>query len=167
MLRYLDGYDGSITIGGINIKDLSINTIRNSINYINQEEHIITASIKDNILLNRSVDNNLYKQVLDICRIEDIVKKKPLRYETTISDYANNISGGEKQRIILARALLKDSKILILDEALSEVDSSLERVIIRDIRKYYKQKTIIYITHKNNIKGYTESISLGGINELS
>ncbi len=167
LLKFLNGYDGSITIGGINIKDLSINTIRNSITYINQEEHIVTASIKDNILLNRSVDNNLYKQVLDICRIEDIVKKKPLRYETTISDYANNISGGEKQRIILARALLKDSKILILDEALSEVDGNLERSIIKDIKKFYKTKTILYITHKNNIKGYTESISLGGINELS
>ena len=166
LLRYLDGYKGSVLLGDINIKDLSINTIRSNITYINQEEHLITASIKDNILLNRDVLNNEYKKVLDICRIEDIVGKKPLRYETTISDYANNISGGEKRRIILARALLKNSKILILDEALSEVDSTLEREIIKDIRKYYNTKTIIYITHKNNIKGYTKSISLGGINEL-
>ena len=71
-----------------------------------------------------------------------------LRYETRISDESNNISGGEKQRIILARALLNEFSILILDEALSEVDYSLERKIIKNIKEYFWDKTILYITHK-------------------
>ena len=167
LLRYLNDYQGSILLGGINIKDVSINTIRNYITYVNQEENLITATIKDNILLGRNIPLNEYENVLKICHIEDIVLKKPLRYASTISDYASNISGGEKQRIILARALLKDSKILILDEALSEVDSNLEIEILNDIKKYYWNKTIIYITHKNNIIDYDQIIDIGGTHELS
>ena len=166
LLRYLNEYQGSILIGGINIKDISINSIRNAIAYVSQEEHLITASIKDNILLGRDIPLEEYENVLKICHLESIVSNKPLRYETTISDYASNISGGEKERIILARALLKKSKILILDESLSEVDSNLEMEIISDIRKYYWDKTIIYITHKNNIVDYDQVIHIGGYNEL-
>ena len=166
LMKYINDYEGIITIGGTNIKDLSINTIRSNITYVNQEEHLIAASIKDNILLGREITSEEYDKVLKICQIEDIVNKKPMRYETTISDYAANISGGEKERIVLARALLKDAKILILDEALSEVDNDLEEKIINDIRNNY-DKTVIYITHKNNLNTFDKTILLGGTSVLS
>ena len=89
-----------------------------------------------------------------------------MRYETGISDEATNISGGEKQRIILARALMNDFKILILDEALSEVDYILEKKIINNIHANFKEKTIIYITHKNHDKLFDRIINIGGNNEL-
>ena len=72
----------------------------------------------------------------------------------------------EKQRIILARALYKESKILILDEALSEVDNNMETKIIENIRKHYQNRTIIYITHKDNIKDFDQVIDMRGTHEL-
>ena len=90
---------------------------------------------------------------------------KALRYETLISNDTNNISGGEKQRIVLARALLNDFNILILDEALSEVDYYKERTIIRNLKRKYNNKTIIYVTHKNQDKLFDTVINVGGRNE--
>ena len=167
ILKIINDYEGNIKIGGENLKDISIATIRDNITYVCQEEHLFTGTIKENILINRNIDNKYFQKICDICFIEEIVNKKPLRYETTISDYASNISGGEKQRIILARALLKNAKILILDEALSEVDKELEEKVIRGIKEEFKDKTIIYITHKKHNNLFDKVISIGGSNELS
>ena len=77
-----------------------------------------------------------------------MIKKHPLRYETKIDNETTFISGGEKQRIILARGLLQEGKIYLIDEALSEVDYNMERKIILNLKKYLQNKTVIYITHK-------------------
>ena len=85
-----------------------------------------------------------------------------MRYDSLIEPGVSNLSGGEYQRIILARGLLKDSNIIILDEALSEVDKELEDKIIKNIRNYYKDKTLIYISHKNQKDNFENIINLGG-----
>ena len=167
LLKYITDYEGCIKIGGENLKDINIATIRSNITYVSQEEHIFTGSIKENILINRDIDLEDFYRICNVCEIEEIVSKRPFRYETTISDYAENISGGEKQRIILARALLKKTKIIILDEALSEVDQTLEKKIINNIKNEFKDRTIIYITHKKYPKLFDKIIKIGGINELS
>ena len=146
--NYITDYEGTILIGDVNIRDLSIATIRKNITYVNQKEAILNETIRNNIIINRNIDDEKFYQICKLCCIEEIVAKKMLRYETRISDESNNISGGEKQRIILARALLNEFSILILDEALSEVDYSLERKIIKNIKEYFWDKTILYITHK-------------------
>lgn len=163
--KYISDYQGDILIGGRNIKDLSIATIRKNITYVNQHETLIAGSIKENILLDRNIKENKFLEVCQICLVDEIVAKKALRYETGISN-DTNISGGEAQRIKLARALIKDFNILILDEALSEVDYKKERIIINNLKRKYKDKTIIYITHKNLDKLFDKVVDLGGLNEL-
>ena len=168
LLKYINDYEGNIKIGGENLKDISIATIRSNITYVSQEEHIFTGTIKENILINRDIDLEYFYKICNICEVEEIVAKKPMRYESIISDNAENISGGEKQRIILARALLKKANIIVLDEALSEVDQTLEAKIIKNIKRELKDKTIIYITHKkhrNNL--FDKVIFIGGPYELS
>ena len=164
--KYIIDYSGHIFIGNRNIKDLSINTIRSNITYVSQNECIFTGSIKENILLNREITDDAFYEVCQICLVEEIVNKKPFRYATGINNDSTNISGGEKQRIILARALLNDFEILILDEALSEVDYNTEKHIIKNLKKKYPTKTIIYITHKNHDYLFDYVINLGGSNEL-
>ena len=158
--KYIDDYDGCITLGNIDIKDLNIETIRNNIIYINQEENITSGTIKENIVLGKEVSENDFQRICKLCKIDEIVKKRPLRYNTFISPDEKNISGGEKQRIILARALLNNFNVLLLDEALSEVDLELELNIINNIKKYFKNKTILYISHKKYPKIFDKVVTL-------
>ena len=159
-------YQGEILIDNCNIKDLSLGSIRDSILYVSQNEELFTGSIKDNILMGRDVSDNLFQEVASICELESIVSKKSMRYDSLVEVSAKNISGGEKQRIILARGLLKNANIIILDEALSEVDKDLESKIIKNIKKYFRDKTIIYISHKNQTRNFNHIINLGERNEL-
>ena len=158
---------GDLLIGDINYKDLKRNDLVNNILYVGQYENLMSDSVKNNLYFNREIDSELFHKTMKMCHVEDIVKNKPLRYETFINMDSNNLSGGEKQRIILARSLLNSFNILVLDEALSEVDYKLERKIINNIKREYKDKTIIYVTHKKqddlfdkviNMEDYCEQI---------
>lgn len=159
--KYINDYDGNILLGAINIKDLSINTIRKNIIYVNQNENIFSGTIRENIVLDKKISEVDFQYISYLCKIDEIVKKRPLRFETFISPDENNLSGGERQRIILARALLNNFNILLLDEALSEVDMKLELSILKNMRKIYKDKTIIYISHKKYPKIFDNVINLG------
>lgn len=146
--KYITDYSGDILFGKMNYKDLSIKTIRENIVYVGQNENIFTGSIKENITFGNKVSDLNFDKICKICKVDDVANKKTFRYESLIGSDEGNISGGEKQRIILARAVLKDFNVLILDEALSEVDIKLELEILKSIRENYKDKTIIYISHK-------------------
>jgi len=153
--------NGEVYIDGKNIKDINLSTIRNNILYISQKEKLFFGTIKENIIVGRKINNYLFDKVCQICKIEDIVSKKEMRYDALLEPSFSNLSGGEMQRIILARGLLKNSNIIILDEALSEVDKKLEGEIIKNIRKFYKEKTIIYISHKNQRNNFENIIDIG------
>jgi ABC-type bacteriocin/lantibiotic exporter with double-glycine peptidase domain len=155
---------GNIYIGNLNYNDLNNNDIKNNVMYISQKEYLYSDTIRNNILFYRDIKENDFIKICQICHIDEIVNKKPLRYETIINMDSNNLSGGEKQRIVLARACLNDFKILILDEALSEVDINLEKEIINNLRLVFKEKTIIYVSHKNEEYLFDRTIFIGGKN---
>lgn len=161
--KYITDYTGDILFGKMNYKDLSIKTIRENIVYVGQNENIFTGSIKENITFGHEVSDLEFKKVCNICKVDDIAYKKTFRYESLIGSDEGNISGGEKQRIILARAVLKDFNVLILDEALSEVDIKLELEILNNIRDNYKDKTIIYISHKKYPNVFDKVISMEAV----
>lgn len=151
---------GEITINNKNILDYNINTIRSHIVYVSQKENLYTDTIKNNILLNRKSKN--FDRVCKICLIDDVIDKRKFRYDYGIDN--TNLSGGEKQRVILARALLNNFDILILDEALSELDMQKEKKIINNIIKYYPNKTLIYVSHKNQEQLFDRTIIMEEIN---
>lgn len=161
--KYITDYSGDILFGAMNYKDLSIKTIRDNIVYVGQNENIFTGSIKENITFGHEVSDLDFNKVCNICKVDDIAYKKTFRYESLIGSDEGNISGGEKQRIILARAVLKDFNVLILDEALSEVDIKLELEILKNIRDNYKDKTIIYISHKKYPNVFDKVISMEAV----
>ncbi len=157
---------GKIKIGNVNIEDYKLNTIRENISYLSQSEKLFTDTIYNNIVFGQEVSMEKINEISKVCKIEDILEKKALRFETLIEDEGFNLSGGERQRIILARTLLKNSKILILDESLSEVEINMEREIIKNILSYCKDKTLIYISHRNHEKYFNRVINLNEINEI-
>ncbi len=152
ILGYLEDYKGSIKINGINIKDIEKSRLRNSITYISQKEILLSDTIKNNIILGRNINDKKYNEIVKICRIDKIIETKSGRNEFMLEENGFNLSGGERQKIILARGLLKNSNIIVLDEALSEVGFDEEKEIIDELLKKYEKKTIIYISHKKDIK---------------
>lgn len=165
LCRLIDDKRNDIKIGDINIYDYSLECIRKNITYVSQKESLIQDTIKNNIIFNRNYNEKKFNDVVKICEIESIVNKKPFGYESFLMKDAVNISGGEKQRIILARALLNNFNILILDESLSEVNMEMETRIINNLKRYYKNKTIIYVSHKNHDSFFDQVYNFGGLNE--
>lgn len=159
--RSLGTYSGNIEFNNTSECDYSLKAIRENILYVGQNEKLFTGTIRENIICFRNISDEKFKQVCKICKLEEIINKRPNRYNTIINASLNNLSGGEKQRIILARALLKKAKVIILDEALSEVNVNMEKEILDNIFKYFNNHTIIYVTHKNVEDKFTKIIRLG------
>lgn len=157
LLKYINNYKGIIKINNINLRDIDNDIIRNSFSYISQNEILLSDTIKNNIILNRDISDEKYSEVIKMCNVDKIIDTKPLRNNFLIEEDGFNLSGGERQKIILARGLLKKFNILILDEALSEVGFEEEINIIKEIFKKYKNNTIIYISHKKEIIDFFEN----------
>ena len=147
--RQLEYDKGDIKIGDTNLNSINIDDYRKNITYIGQKDSLLTDTIYNNINFERKVSDKEFLDIYKMCEIDKIVKKKYNELNTVINESSNNISGGEKQRIILARGLINSGSIIILDEALSEVNLDMEERIIKRILKHFKDQTIIFVSHKN------------------
>lgn len=151
LLKYLNDYKGSIYINNKNIKDINTNVISNSMTYVSQNNFILNDTLKNNIIYGRKINDDEFERVIHLCNLDTLRNSNKLRNNMIIEEDGFNISGGERQKIILARSILKDSEFIILDEALSEIGVEEEKEIIKKLFKYFKEKTIIYISHKQEI----------------
>ena len=158
IMKYHNINRNHVFLDNVDINDISSNKIKDSIVYISQNETLFTDTVYNNLTL-LSTNNNSLNKILDICCIKDVIKNNQLGLNTLIEENGFNFSGGEKQRLILSRALMKKFNILIIDEGLNQVDVNLERVILKRLFKEYHDKTIIVISHrKNNIDLYDQMI---------
>ena len=156
LMKYYNVDRGHVFVNDIDINDLDALPI----SYINQTEILFTDTLKNNITQFRDIDNNEFNRVVQMCCVDEIVNNN-LGYNMLIEENGFNLSGGERQRIILARALISVGNILIIDEGLNQADISLERKILSNLFQYYKDKTIIVITHRlDNIDLFDDVIEL-------
>lgn len=151
ILKYLSDYNGNIYINDINLRDINSNVISNSFTYVSQNNYIVNDTLKNNIIYNRNISDSEYENVINICNLNTLRDNNLNRNNMIIEEDGFNISGGERQKIILARSILKNSEYIILDEALSEVGVNEEKEIINKLFNFFKEKTIIYISHKKEI----------------
>ena len=151
IMKYLSDYDGDIFINNVNLKDIDSSVISSSFTYVSQNSYLNHDTLKNNIVYDRSICEKDYEEMIHLCNLDNLRNSKIERNNFIIEDNGFNISGGEKQKIILARSLLKNSEYLILDEALSEVGLDEEINILNKILLKYKDKTIIYVSHKYEI----------------
>ena len=146
LMRYLEVDMNKIFIDGVDINNYK-NKSLNSILYLSQNEMLYTDTVYNNINIDNR-DHSFFLEVCKNCYVDEIINKSNLGYNMMIEENGFNISGGEKQRIILARTLLRHFSILIIDEGTNQIDVNQERKILKNIIKYYKTKTIIFITHR-------------------
>lgn len=149
LLRFYDPLSGAIYIDDINIKDLTENKLRKNISIVRQNPMLFNKSIKDNLM---EVNPNATEdEMLESCKlacIHDFIMTLPKKYETYIGENGVLLSIGQKQRIAIARAILKKSKIILFDEATSSLDNNLQSYINTAIKKISKNHTVIIVAHK-------------------
>lgn len=162
LIKYYQLDKGVIKIGNNDINNFTRDAIRTYINYISQNEIIFTDTLYNNIVLDRTVSEEDFLKVVKVCQIEEIASKSSLGFNMLIEENGFNLSGGEKQRIFLARCLLSNAKFLIIDEAMNAMDVSMERKILKSIIKNY-HKTLIMITHRtDNVDLFDRKIEIQG-----
>ncbi|MDU5336794.1 peptide cleavage/export ABC transporter [Enterococcus sp.] len=152
LVNFYQAQEGAIKIQGQNLKSISRIDLRNAISYVSQEVFFFSGSIYENLLfgLDREPSDEEIVQVCELAQIRRYIEELPLGYHSPIEEGAGNLSGGQKQRLAIARALLKNSDIIILDEATSGLDTRLEHEIIQNLMSM-KDKTIIFIAHHLSI----------------
>ena len=147
--RFHDVTGGEILIDGINIKDYSLKSLREQISIVTQEPILFNDTIANNIALGEpDADKNNIEDAAKIANAYSFIQHKEKKFETNIGDRGSKLSGGERQRLTIARALLKNPPILILDEATSSLDTESEKLVQDAINKMMENRTSIVIAHR-------------------
>lgn len=147
--RFYDPQKGSVSIDGVNAREFSLKSLRNQVGIVNQETMLFNDTIRANIAYGKpGAALGEIEAAAKKAHAHDFILKCPQGYETVIGDRGVMLSGGERQRIAIARALLKDAPILILDEATSQLDSSSERIVQEALDSLVTGRTVFMIAHR-------------------
>ncbi len=148
--RFYKPQEGSISIGGTSINDFTLLSWRSQIGYVSQESPIVSGTIRDNICygINRDITDDELNQVAKMAYADQFISELPNGYDTEVGERGMKLSGGQRQRIAIARAFLRNPKILMLDEATSSLDSKSEKVVQQALNHLMKGRTTIVIAHR-------------------
>jgi len=147
-VKYFTDYKGVITINNTDIKNINYEELRKNVRYLAQNEQLFTGTLRENLSLDNEVTEEDLKAVSKLTELKDVINKSFCEWDMLLEENGANLSGGERQRVVLARTLLKPFDVLILDEALSQVDIPKERKILKALIDKYKDKTILYVSHR-------------------
>ena len=149
LMRMYDPQQGSVTLDGTDIKNFDLDTLRRQIAYTPQEAYLFSDTIFNNIKFGRDdVSDDTVRNAARLADLDRDIEDMPKGFETVVGERGVMLSGGQKQRMVLARALLKNSPLLILDECLSAVDTKTEKNILANLKDFMVEKTAIVITHR-------------------
>ncbi|QYF82956.1 ABC transporter ATP-binding protein/permease [Brevibacterium sp. PAMC21349] len=148
--RFYKPQEGSISIGGTSINDFTLLSWRSQIGYVSQESPIVSGTIRDNICygIDRDITDEELNQVAKMAYADQFISELPNGYDTEVGERGMKLSGGQRQRIAIARAFLRNPKILMLDEATSSLDSKSEKVVQQALNHLMKGRTTIVIAHR-------------------
>ncbi|MEQ7187829.1 ABC transporter ATP-binding protein [Enterococcus hirae] len=149
LMREYDDYQGQIKFGGRSIKEYSLDALLHSIGYVPQDHFLFSMTIRENIRFSDpKLSNEEVEAAASLASINQEIKELPKGYETLVGERGVSLSGGQKQRISIARALIQNPELLILDDALSAVDAKTEERILRNLKEIRQSKTTIIAAHR-------------------
>lgn len=151
-------YDGNIYINNHNIKNLNKEDIRRCVELVLGESYMFSGSILENIKLDNDIELEMIEKVVTDCDIKDEIEEFKEGYNTLIGEKGTKLSGGQKQRICIARSLINNKPVLILDEALNKLDNKTRSNILTNLINNYNNKTIIFISNNLEIINYVDTI---------
>ena len=147
--RFYDVTGGSVKIDGKDVRDVTLKSLRASVGLVSQDIFLFSATIRENVVYGKTgATQDEVERVCRLARADEFIERFPERYETRVGERGVTLSGGQKQRIAIARTLLADTKILILDDSLSSVDAGTEFAIADALREVVKGRTTIIITQR-------------------
>jgi ABC-type bacteriocin/lantibiotic exporter with double-glycine peptidase domain len=165
LLRLIIGMEkpeeGEIYFDGIPSSNLSLYDIRNPISFVWQEFCMFKGTVWDNLTIGLKDVNVVHvENAIRICRINDLIQSLPNKYDSEISECGSTLSAGQRQRFALARAIIRNSPVLILDEATSNIDMQTEIEILKDIFSFMRGKTVIFVTHRVSSTSLADQICI-------
>lgn len=156
LLRMCEPDNGGIYVDGVNINDIDIMKYRKMFAVVSQQIYLFNDTVKNNICLSKNIDDDYLMQIIKECDLEEFIEKNTMDY--VVGENGATISGGEKQKIALARALIQESSFVIFDEVTSNTDAIMEVKMDQLLETRLKKKTVILITHKFDILSKMDDI---------
>lgn len=157
LMRFWETDSGKISISGKKINQINTENLRDMESFVTQETHLFSDSIKNNLLVAK--ENATMEEIIEACKkasIHDRIISFPKGYDTLVGELGDTLSGGEKQRIGLARAFLHDADLMLLDEPTSNLDSLNEGVILKSLKEACENKTVILVSHRKSTMGIVD-----------
>ena len=159
LMRFWDVNEGMVSISGEDIKNINTSSLRNNESFVTQDTVLFHDSIRKNLLI--ANPNATDEQIVEACKrasIHDFIESLPEGYETNIGELGDTLSGGEKQRLGVARAFLHDAPLILLDEPTSNLDSLNETVILKALKEFCKEKTVLLVSHRKSTMCITDRV---------
>jgi ABC-type bacteriocin/lantibiotic exporter with double-glycine peptidase domain len=152
LLRLLAGLmlpdSGSIAVGDVDVRTVPLSTFRSLVSVVWQGDGVFVGSLWDNLTLGRPIARSVVDRTVHLCQLDALVASLPAGYDASIGGRASRVSAGEAQRIAIARALLRDTPIILLDEMTSHLDLDLEAHLVADVLRACRRKIVICVTHR-------------------
>ena len=168
LLRFHDPDSGSVALDGHDVRDLTLDSLRGSVSLVSQTTTLFPGSVRDNILYgNPSADEESVIEAARVAEALPFIENLPQGWDTDIGEGGHRLSGGQRQRIAIARAVLKDAPILVLDEATSNVDNETEAALKRSIEKISVGRTTLIIAHRLSTVRNADTIAVLGQGSIS
>ena len=159
LMRFWDVNKGNIKISDQNVKEIPTKTLRNTQSYVTQDTELFHDSIANNVAIGKP--GAAREEIIDAAKkasIHDMIMSLPNGYDTEVGELGDTLSGGEKQRIGIARAFLHDSPMLLLDEPTSNLDSLNEGIILKSLKEESQGRTVVLVSHRESTMGIADEV---------
>ena len=146
--RFYDVTEGEVLVDGINVKNYKEESLFKKIGYISQKPIMFRGTVKDNVCFGKNINDEKMKEAIKLSEAEEFVLEMPKKYNESLAEAGTNISGGQKQRLSIARAIAKDPEIYIFDDSFSALDYKTDKILRNNLKKHMKNATCLIVASR-------------------